>query len=124
MKIATIIVRVLMGALLIFASASFFLKLAPEPEVTGDFKAFQVGIIASSYLMPLAKGLELLCGLSYLFGKYVTLANIIILPVTLNILLINLYMTPEGLPIAFFIFFANMFLIYRYWDNYKSLFTA
>jgi putative oxidoreductase len=124
MKIATIIVRVLMGALLVFASVSFFLKLAPEPEVTGDFKAFQVGIIASSYLMPLAKGLELLCGLSYLSGKYVTLANIIILPVTLNILLINLYMTPEGLPIAFFIFFANMFLIYRYWDNYKSLFTA
>jgi putative oxidoreductase len=124
MKIATIIVRVLMGALLVFASASFFLKLAPEPEITGDFKAFQVGLIASSYLMPLAKGLELLCGLFYLSGKYVTLANIIILPVTLNILLINLYMTPEGLPIAFFIFFANMFLIYRYWDNYKSLFTA
>ena len=124
MKIATIIVRVLLGALLVFASVSFFLKLAPEPEVTGDFKAFQVGIIASSYLMPLAKGLELLCGLSYLSGKYVTLANIIILPVTLNILLINLYMTPEGLPIAFFIFFANMFLIYRYWDNYKSLFNA
>ena len=124
MKIATIIIRVLMGALLLFASVSFFLKLAPEPEVTGNFKAFQVGIIASSYLMPLAKGLELLCGLSYLSGKYVTLANIIILPVTLNILLINLYMTPEGLPIAFFIFFANMFLIYRYWDNYKSLFNA
>lgn len=124
MKIATIIVRVLMGALLVFASASFFLKLAPEPEVTGDFKAFQVGIIASSYLMPLAKGLELLCGLSYLSGKYVTLANIIILPVTLNILLINLYMTPENLPIGLFIFLGNLFLIFRYWDNYKSLFTA
>ncbi|SFA92102.1 hypothetical protein SAMN05660845_0989 [Flavobacterium swingsii] len=124
MKIATIIVRVLMGALLVFASASFFLKLAPEPEVTGDFKAFQVGLVASSYLMPLAKALELLCGLSFLSGKYVTIANIIILPVTLNILLINLYMTPENLPIGLFIFLGNLFLIYRYWDNYKSLFTA
>lgn len=124
MKTTTIIVRVLMGALLVFASASFFLKLAPEPEVTGDFKAFQVGLIASSYLMPLAKALELLCGLSYLSGKYVTLANIIILPVTLNILLINLYMTPENLPIGLFVFLGNIFLIYRYWNNYKSLFTA
>ena len=123
MKIATIIVRVLMGALLVFASAMFFLKLAPEPEVTGDFKAFQVGLIASSYLMPLAKAIELLCGLSYLSGKYVTLANIVILPVTLNILLINLYMSPENLPIGLFVFLGNIFLIFSYWKNYKSLFT-
>ncbi|HPW98591.1 MAG TPA: hypothetical protein PK218_08525 [Flavobacterium sp.] len=40
MKIATIIVRVLLGLVFIFASMSFFLKLAPEPVTTGDFKAF------------------------------------------------------------------------------------
>lgn len=124
MKIATIIVRILLGGLLVFASAMFFLKLAPEPETTGDFKAFQVGLIASSYLMPLAKGLELLCGLSFLTNKYVTLANIIILPVTFNILLINIFMSPENLPIGVFILLANMFLIYRYWHNYKTLFTV
>ena len=124
MKIATIIVRVLLGALLIFASVMFFLKLAPEPETTGAFKAFNLGLIASTYLMPLAKGLELLCGISYVSGKYVTLANIIILPVTLNILLINLFMTPENLPIGLFIFLGNLFLIYRYWSNYKGLFIA
>ena len=124
MKIATIIVRVLLGALLVFASVMFFLKLAPEPETTGAFKAFQVGLLASTYLMPLAKALELLCGLSYLSGKYVTLSNIIILPVTLNILLINIFMSPENLPIGLFVFLGNLFLIYRYWGNYKSLFTA
>jgi putative oxidoreductase len=124
MKIATIIVRILLGGLLVFASAMFFLKLAPEPETTGDFKAFQVGLIASSYLMPLAKGLELLCGLSFLTNKYVTLANIIILPVTFNILLINIFMSPENLPIGVFILLANVFLIYRYWHNYKTLFTV
>ena len=124
MKIATIIVRIFLGGLLVFASVMFFLKLAPEPETTGDFKAFQVGLIASSYLMPLAKGLELLCGLSFLTNKYVTLANIIILPVTFNILLINIFMSPENLPIGVFILLANVFLIYRYWHNYKTLFTV
>lgn len=124
MKIATTIVRVLLGALFIYASISFFLKLAPEPETTGDFKAFQVGLIASQYLMPLAKAIELLCGLSFISGKYVSLANLVILPVSLNILLINMVMTPEHLPIAFFVFFGNLFLIYRYWGNYKGIFTA
>lgn len=123
MKIATIIIRTLIGLLLLFASISFFLKLMPEPVTTGDFKAFQVGLIASTYLMPLAKTVELLCGIAYVSGRFVTLANIMILPVTLNILLINVYMTPENLPIALFVFLGNLFLIYSYWTNYKSLFV-
>src|SRR6476620_7950386 len=121
MKIVTIIVRTLIGLLLLFASISFFLKLTPEPVTTGDFKAFQVGLVASTYLMPLAKAVELLSGLSYVTGKYVTLANIVILPIIINILLINYFLAPEGLPIAIAMFLGNVFLIYRYWDNYKTV---
>ncbi|WP_310556396.1 DoxX family membrane protein [Flavobacterium sp.] len=123
MKIATLVIRVLLGLLFIYASVSFFLKLTPEPETTGAFKAFQVGIVASSYILPLAKALELLCGISFLVGKYVSLANIIILPVTLNILLINFYLTPETLALAIFIFLGNLFLIFSHWQNYKGVFT-
>lgn len=123
MKIATIIIRTLIGLFLLFASISFFLKLAPEPVTHGDFKAFNTGLVASTYLIPLAKAVELLCGLSYVIGRYVTLANIVILPVTLNILLINYFLTPETLWIAIFLFLGNLFLIYRYWNNYKSVFT-
>ena len=123
MKILTIVIRVLIGLFLLFASISYFLHLTPEPVTTGDFKAFQLGLVASTYLMPLAKAVELLCGLSYVIGKYVTLANIVILPVTLNILLINYFMAPATLPIAIVLFLANLFLIYRYWDNYKTVFT-
>lgn len=123
MKIATIIVRVLIGLLLLFASISFFFKLAPEPETTGDFKAFNMGLVASTYLLPLAKSIELLCGIAFVTGRYVTLANILILPITVNILFINYFLAPQGLPLAALLFLANLFLIYRYWDNYKSVFT-
>jgi len=124
MKIATIIIRTLMGLLLLFASLSYFFHLSPEPVTTGDFKAFQIGLVSSTYLMPLAKAVELLCGIAFVSGKFVTLANLTILPVTLNILLINYFMTPESLPIALFLFLGNFFMIYRYWSNYKSLFVA
>ena len=123
MKTVTVIIRVLIGLFLLFASISFFLKLAPETEATGNFKAFNTGLIASVYLMPLAKAVELLCGLSFVVGKYVSLANIVILPVTLNILLINYFMSPATLPIAIVLFLGNLFLFYRYWHNYKSVFT-
>ena len=124
MKIATIVIRTLIGLLLLFASIGFFLKLLPEPTTTGDLKAFQLGLVASTYLMPMAKSIELLCGLSFVTGRYVTLANILILPITLNILFINFFLTPEGIPVALFMFIGNIFLIYRYWKNYKSLFVS
>ncbi len=123
MKIATTVIRLLIGALLLFASISYFLKLVPEPVTTGDFKAFQLGLVASTYLMPLAKAIELLCGLSYITNKYVTLSNLLILPITLNILFINYFMMPDGLLLAIALFLGNLFLIYSYWTNYKSVFT-
>lgn len=122
MKIATLIVRSLLGILFLFTSVSYFLHLNPEPASTGDFKAFQVGLVASTYLIPLAKSIELLCGLSFVTGKFTTLANIIIFPVIINILLINYFLTPENLPIAIGIFLANIFLIYSHWENYRGLF--
>ncbi len=124
MKIAIIIIRTLIGLLFLFSSIGFFMKLMPEPTTTGDFKAFQVGLVASIYLIPLAKTVELLCGLSFVTGRYLTLANILILPVTINILFINFFLTPEGIPIALFVFFGNLFLIYSHWGNYKGLFVA
>lgn len=124
MKNATLFIRVIIGILFLVTSIGFFLKLFPEPTIEGNFKAFQIGLVASSYLIPLAKSIELICGLSFLTGRYVTLANIIILPVTINILFINFFLTPEGIPLALFVFLGNLFLIYSHWENYKGLFKA
>ncbi|MDI9310527.1 MAG: hypothetical protein QM535_09945 [Limnohabitans sp.] len=121
MKTTTMIVRILLGALLAYASILFFLKLAPEPETTGDFKAFQVGLISSQYLMPLAKTIELVCGISFIANRFVALSNLVILPVSLNIFLINFFLTPEYIPIGIFVIAANVFLIYRYWNHYQGL---
>lgn len=124
MKIATIVIRVLIGLLLLFASITYFFNLTPaQPATTEEFKVFSTGLVTSVYIFPLAKAMELLCGIAYLVGKYVSLANIIILPITINILLINYFLSPAGLPIAIAMFLGNLFLIYRYWDNYKSVFT-
>lgn len=124
MKIATIIIRTMLGLLFLYTSISFFLHLTPEPASSGDFKAFQAGLVVSTYLIPLAKTLELLCGLSFVTGKFTTLANLVIFPVTINILLINYFLSPENLPIAIFVFLGNIFLIYTHWENYKGLFKV
>jgi uncharacterized membrane protein YphA (DoxX/SURF4 family) len=124
MKIISVIIRTIIGLLLLFASITYFFNLIPQPEVTGSFKTFQEGIEASVYLMPLAKTVELVCGLAYVSGKFMKLANILLVPVSLNILFINIFLAPEGTPIALFLFVGNLFMIYKDWDSYKGLFSV
>jgi hypothetical protein len=124
MKIATIIIRVLAGLFLLFASIPYFLHLFPEPAMTGNMKIFNEGLNASGYLMPLAKSIELLAGLSFVTGKFIKVFAIILIPITLNILLINIFMMPEGIVIAGLLFLANLFIIYRNWESYRPLLSA
>jgi putative oxidoreductase len=124
MKIATIIIRSLIGLLLLFASISFFLQLFPEPPLTGNMKIFNDGIKASGYLMPLVKAVELLCGLSFITGKFNKLTFIILMPISINIICTHIFLAPEGIPVASFLLLGNLFLIYTKWDSYKGLFTA
>jgi len=124
MKIATIIIRSLVGLLFLFASISFFFHLFPEPPLTGNMKIFNDGIKASGYLMPLVKTIELLCGIAFVTGKFNKIANIIILPIIVNIFFTHICLAPEGIPVAVFLLVANIFLIYTKWSSYKGLFTA
>ncbi|ESU18940.1 DoxX family protein [Flavobacterium cauense R2A-7] len=124
MKIATIIVRILMGALLLFASIAYFLKLFPEPEITGNLKIFNEGLAASGYLMNFVKGIELLCGLAFISGKFVRLANLVLLPVSVNIILVHLFLDPANIGAGAFLFLGNIFMIYRNWSSYKELLKA
>jgi len=123
MKTATFFIRTVIGLLLIAMSIAYFLNLMPELESTENFKAFHVGLISSVYLMPLIEIIVLLSGISYLLGQYVVLTNIIILPVSTNILFIDFFLNPNGIPLAIFIFLGNLFLIYAHRKSYKQLFT-
>ena len=124
MKITTIVIRTLVGLLMLFASINYFFHLTPEPAFTGQMKVFSDGIAASGYLMPLAKVVELLCGLSFVIGKFTRLLGIVLLPVTVNIFLINVNLMPDGIVIAGALLFGNLFVIYSNWSSYNAMLKA
>lgn len=121
MKIALIIVRSLMGFLFVFASITFIFKLITPPEPTGAMKIFNTGLEASVYLMPTVMIVELICGIAFLFGRFVPLATVLISPIIVNIFLIHAFIAPEGLPVAIFLVLANSFLAYYHRESYKLL---
>ena len=124
MKIAVIVVRTLVGLMFLFASVTYFLKLAPPPDLTGNAKTFFDGIAASGYIMPVSKVFEFLCGLAFISGRFVALAVVLIFPIALNILFINVILLPVGLPIVIPLFLAILFLAYSNFEKYKPMLTA
>lgn len=121
MKIATVIVRVLMGLLFLFSSITYLFDLIQPPPLTGALKTFNEGMEASVYLLPTVKVVELLCGLAFVIGRFVPLATVVIAPIIVNIVLVNVFLAPEGLPIAAFLVLANGFLAWRHREAYRPL---
>jgi putative oxidoreductase len=127
MKIAILIIRILMGLMLIMGSLVFFynmVKQAEPPKLEGDMKVFFDGIIASVYVMPLVKIIELLCGIAFVSGRFIPLATVVIFPITLNIVLVNTFLGPKDLAPGLFLLLANLFLAYTYRKNYEPMLAA
>jgi len=122
MKIATLIIRILLGAFMVFASVAYFLELFEAEAPTGNLLTFMNGVMASKYLLPLAKAVELIVGLSLLSGKFMKVALLALLPISINIFLIHTVTQVSEVPVAIFVLGANLFLIYTHWDSYKGLF--
>ena len=123
MKIAAIIVRILVGLMFLMASVTYFLNVAPPPEgLTGDTKTFIDGLSASHYILPVSKIFELLCALSFLSGRFVALAVVLISPIVINILFINAIHLPSGLAVAIPLFLAILFLAYTRTRKIRSAF--
>lgn len=122
MKKATVVLRILLGLLLLFASLSYFFPWFEVPKSKGTMLIFEQGLKAAIYLMPLVKAIELVVGLSYVSGKFVPLANLVFLPISVNIVLVNAFLSPKTLPIGILVIIGNIFLLYRYWNHYQAIF--
>jgi len=125
MKITTIIVRILLGLMFLFASVTYFFQLMPPPPpMQGNTKIFMDGLNASGYIMDFVKGIELICAIAFLSGRFVALANVVLFPVVVNIVFINFIHMPDGAPIAVAVFAAQLFLFYAYRQKYAAMFMA
>jgi uncharacterized membrane protein YphA (DoxX/SURF4 family) len=125
MKIATHIVRYLLGAVfLVFGLNGFlnFIKLPPFPPEAGEFLG---AMMKTGYLWTLVKLTEVVCGALLLSGLFVPLALVLLAPVVVNIVLFHLYLTPPSDGVPEYVFFAlHLFLLWSYRSSYKPLFTA
>src|SRR5438552_13665689 len=123
MKIATIIVRVLLGLVFVVFGSNIFLHFIPMPPppatLAGDFSK---ALMQSHYIYVVGM-LQVGGGLLLLTGRYVPLALTLLGPVIVNILLFHIFLDPSGLPMAVIVAALALFLLWRYRTNFAGLLT-
>ena len=91
------IVRILLGAFLAFSALSFWLQLAPQPEMPVLAQNFFAALAQSGYFLPLLKMTELVVALALLTNRFVPLALVVLAPITVNVVLFHVVLAPGGM---------------------------
>ena len=121
MKVATTIVRVLLGLMFVVFGSNIFLHFIPmppqKPSLATDFSR---ALMESNY-MYVVGALQVAGGLLLLIGRYVPLGLTLLGPVIVNILLFHIFLEPTGLPMAIVVSALALFLLWRYRTNFAGL---
>ena len=123
MKIATIIVRVLLGLTFVVFGSNAFLQFMPMPEMTGYPAQFIGSLHATGYLYPIA-ALQVIGGALLLAGRYVPLGLTLLGPVIVNIVLYHIFMDRSGMVMAIVVAALATFLVWRNRDAFAGLLRA
>ena len=123
MKVATVIVRVLLGLMFVVFGSNAFLQFMPMPELTGYPAQFIGSMAASGYIYAIG-AFQVLGGLLLLIGRYVPLGLTLLGPIVVNIVLYHLFMDMSGMPVAIVVAVLWLFLVWRNRDAFAGLFRA
>lgn len=124
-KIPTISRYILGLIFLVFGVAGLFNLIPPPPNMPEGLMTFMGGLMASKYFFPLLKLTESVCGLLLLINIAPALMLVILAPISLNILLVHMFLTPgiENLVMPVFILALHLLTAKKYWTVYRPLFN-
>jgi putative oxidoreductase len=103
MKITSLIARILLGALFVFAGTNhLFNFFGKQPLPPGPAGAFLGAMVATGYMNVIGV-CEALAGLLLLLNRFMGLAMVVMAALIFNIFVVNLLMAPKALPVAILI---------------------
>lgn len=120
----TKIVRILLGLILIAFGANKLYPVIPLPQPPEDAASFMGSLAATGYVLPVIAVFEIVIGLLLLFKKWVALALIMLVPLSLNILLFHLFLDVPSIGLALLVVIMNGILLYKHKQKYRPLLAA
>ncbi len=127
MKIAVLIARVLLALIYLTFGLDYFLDFISHivnlPSAGDRANAFFGALAAAKYFFPFLKSIEIICGLFLLINRFTAFFLVAVFPITVNICVFHICMTPTYLPLGASMLVLNLFLLYAYRKYYISLFA-
>jgi len=123
-RIATLIVRILLGLVFTVFGLNGFLHFLPNPPMPAPATQFFGALFATGYMIPLLFATQLIGGILLLTGIFVPFALAILAPVIVNIFFFHLMLAPGGLPLAVVVVAIELFLVWRNSSAFESLFGS
>lgn len=126
-RIASTIVRILLGLAFVVFGLNGFLNFMPPPKpgtLSPAAEDFSKALMATGYMMQLIGATQVISGLMLLTNRFVPLALVLLAPFFVNSLLFHLKLEHMGLPMAvvFIALWAYLAVVHR--RAYRDLLTA
>jgi uncharacterized membrane protein YphA (DoxX/SURF4 family) len=121
MKIATIIVRILLGLAFAFFGSNFFFHFIPTPPPPPGLVGDYIKVFVESGYADVIGALQLLCGLLLLIGRFVPLALTILGGIIFNILVFHILMDQRGIGPGIVVTLLWAFLVWRYRESFTGI---
>jgi len=121
MKIATIIVRVLLGLMFVVFGSNAFLKFMPMPELPDNHAGNFIRALTGTGYIYAVGAFQVAGGLLLLIGRFVPLGLTLLGPIVVNIVLYHLFLEPSGMIMAVVVAVLWGFLVWRYRDAFAGL---
>jgi len=100
MKIASTIARILLGLIFLIFGLNHYLNFIPMGAMPTGVAGQFMGALAQTHYMYIVAFFEVVPAILVLVNRYVPLALTLLGPVIFNILLVNILMAPQGLPMG------------------------
>ena len=121
MKIATVIVRILLGLAFVLFGVFPFLTFLPQPPPPPGLAGDYVKVFTASHYAQVIGAMQLLSGLTLLTGKYVPLGLTILGAILFNIWAFHLLMEPAGIGPGAVATLLWAFVLWSYRDRFAGI---
>ena len=115
------VLRVLLGLALIFFGLNILIGFLENPPLPEAATAFATALFNSGYMMTVVEIFEIVIGIMLVFNRFVPLAAVLLVPLSVNFVLFHLFLDFRGIIPAVVISIANLYFVLANWDLYKPL---
>ena len=118
------ILQILLGLLLLVFGLNKFFGFLPMPVMQGAAGNFMGALLATGYMMKMVAVVEVLVGSLLLLRKFVPLALLLLVPISVNIMAFHLFLDLPGIGGAAVVAFLNLYLLIVNRAAFKGIFKS